>query len=413
MKMKMKYLVFFIVGFLLTCHAQISFSQSFSSQGATVEKLRGNFLQPEGPVWKDGVGLLFSDIMANKIYRWSPLDSSLVEYLNPSDSSNGLTLDQQGRLVLTQMAKRRVARQELNGDITPLTSMYNGKKYNSPNDVVVKSDGSIFFTDPDFNTPKGQAKEMGFKGVFRLSPTGTVTALDISFVEPNGICFSPDEKKLYVNESPQGKIYVWDVENDSTIVHKNLFYTIPRVGYADGMKVDPSGNLYCTGPSGVWVISPMGVCLDTILLPVNPSNGAWGDADRKSLYITAGNSGSGNKPADIGLYRIRLISTGIQEDQGQLLPNDYELFQNYPNPFNPQTTITYKIPQRSMVWLKVFDVLGKEVTLVNDLEIQGGTYTAQFDGSQHSSGVYFAQLRAVPEFTATSFLRTMKMLLVK
>ena len=129
------------------------------------------------------------------------MDSSLKVYMHPSDSSNGLTLDLQGRLILTQMLSRRVARQELNGDITPLASTYNGKKFNSPNDVVVKSDGSIFFTDPDFNIPVNQKKELTFQGIYRISPSGTLSLLDSSLNKPNGICFSLDEKKLYVDES--------------------------------------------------------------------------------------------------------------------------------------------------------------------------------------------------------------------
>ncbi len=156
------------VQLILICFILFSFgdllAQSPVPAGAKLEKLAYGYKQPEGPVWIDSLGLLFSDIRANKIYRWSPTDSLVTPYLEPSDSSNGLTLDLQGRLILTQMAKRRVSRQESNGNITPLASTYNGKKFNSPNDLVVKSDGSIFFTDPDFNTPTGQIKDMGFKG---------------------------------------------------------------------------------------------------------------------------------------------------------------------------------------------------------------------------------------------------------
>ncbi len=384
-------------------------AQSPVPESAKLEKLVTGFKQPEGPVWIDGLGLLFSDIQANKIYRWLPSDSSLVTYLYPSDSSNGLTLDLQGRLILTQMAKRRIARQETDGTITPLASTYNGKKFNSPNDLVVKSDGSIFFTDPDFDTPWGQKKEMEFKGVFRISPKGMIKALDSTtfpnntyLSEPNGICFSPDENQLYINDSPVGKIYVWDVVNDSTIANKKILYTIPLGGYADGMKVDPDGNIYCTGPYGVWIISPAGICLDTILMQDNPSNCAWGDADRKSLYITAGKS----------LYRIRLAGTSDIKDQGFLPARTFELYNNYPNPFNPSTTIGYQIKKSGFTTMKVFNALGCEVTtLVNEYQ-HPGTHTVEWNGKnsagqQVGSGVYYYR------FKASQYLETKKMLLIK
>ena len=278
--------------------------------GGTVERLWTGFQFVEGPVWKEGVGLLFSDIYPSTIYQWSKGDSTMSIYLKPADSSNGLTFDHQGNLILTQMQKRRIARQEPNGTITPLVSTYNGKRFNSPNDIVVSSSGSIFFTDPDFNVPAGQTRELSFKGIFRLSPSGRLQVIDSTFDKPNGICFSPDESRLYVNESAQHKIYVWDVVNDSTFANKRLFYTIPQTGYADGMKVDSSGNVYCAGPGGIWVVSPSGTYVTLIVTPQTPSNCAWGDADRKTLYITAQTS----------VYRIRPgIATGVNEGKEKRL----------------------------------------------------------------------------------------------
>jgi gluconolactonase len=263
------------------------------------------FLQPEGPVWIDSLGLLFSDIKGNIIYQWSESSGKATSYINPSDSSNGLTLDNQGRLIICQMGKRRVVRREMNGTITPLAANYNGKRFNCPNDVVVKSDGSIFFTDPDFNIPVGQKAELSFRGIYRISMTGFVQLLDSTFDKPNGICFSPDEKKFYVNESPKGKIYVWDVVNDSTIINKTLLYTVPVQGYVDGMKTDQDGNIYCTGPTGVWIISANGDYLDKIVVPGSPSNCNWGDTDRKTLYITGGKS----------LYRVRPELTDVEDSK--------------------------------------------------------------------------------------------------
>lgn len=286
---------------ILLLLTSITFAQLPIPSNAKLEKIATGLLQPEGPVWVNNLGLLFSDIKGNTIYLWSPSDSTLRPYIQPSDSSNGLTLDLKGRLVLTQMKLRRIALRKNDGTIVPLVSTYKGKKFNSPNDLVVKSDGSIFFTDPDFNIPYPYDHEIGFQGIYRLSPSGSLKLLDSTLDKPNGICFSPDEKKLYVNDSHICKIYVWDVINDSTIANKRLFFSIPAKGYADGMKVDRNGNVYCVGPTGVWIISPEGKYLDKIVIEGNPSNCNWGDKDRKTLYITGGSS----------LYRIRLSIPGI------------------------------------------------------------------------------------------------------
>jgi len=364
-------------------------AQSILDPNAKFEIIATAIQQPEGPVWKDGIGLLFSDIKAAKIYKWESGNSSTV-YLNRSDSTNGLTLDLQGRLLAGQMGKRRIVRFENDGTQTSLASTYNGKKFNSPNDLVVKSDGSIFFTDPDFNIPGGPSKkELTFQGVYRISPKGNISLLDNTFNKPNGICFSPDEKKMYVNESPTGEIYVWDVLNDSTISNKRKFATLSSGGYADGMKTDPNGNLYCTGPKGVWVYSPDGKYIGLIQLPNNDSasNIAWGEADRKTLFITCGGQ---NK----NVYKIRPLLTNINDETGSIIPGIFELQQNFPNPFNPETVIVYNIPTAGIVSLKVYDILGKEIaSLVNDFQ-QPGLYHSKFSASDSllSSGIYYYSL---------------------
>ncbi|MCC6398133.1 MAG: SMP-30/gluconolactonase/LRE family protein [Bacteroidetes bacterium] len=367
-----------IVVLLILAWTHIAFCQSPIPSGAKLERIANGFKFVEGPVWKDGTGLLFSDIHPGIIYQWSALDSQVTIYLKPSDSSNGLTFDLQGNLILTQMRLRRIARQESNGAITPLAATYNGKRFNSPNDIVVTSKGSIYFTDPDFNTPAGEPKELSFKGVFRLSPSGTLQVMDSTFDKPNGICFSPDEKRLYVNESPQYKIYVWDVDHDSTISNKRLFYTIPMSGYADGMKVDPAGNVYCTGPSGVWIVSPAGTYLDKITTPETPTNCAWGDEDRKTLYITAGT----------GVYRIRLAPVTDAGERGVVFPHEYELCANYPNPFNPTTTLRYGLSERSRVRLTVYNTLGQEISQISDGIEDAGCYERVFDAGTLASGFY-------------------------
>ncbi len=366
----------------LTATFTVVNAQSPIPPGAQLQKIAIGFTQPEGPVWKDGVGLLFSDIAKSLIYVWTPSDSA-KPYLQPSDSSNGLTLDLQGRLILTQMLDRRVSRQESNGIITPLASTYNGKRFNSPNDVVVKSDGSIFFTDPNFNVPYGQKQELTFQGIYRISPTGTLSLLDSTLALPNGICFSRDEKKLYVNDSHKCIIYTWNVVNDSTISNKTAFYTIPAVGYADGMKIDTAGNIYCAGPTGIWIVSPSGTSLGRIAMAETPSNCNWGDSDRQTLYITAGKS----------LYRIRLSTTGVQSPK-VLKTGSYELRETFPNPCNPGTTIQFHVPTTGLVKIAIYDIAGREVSSLVSRVFSPGDYSQRWDTSSVPSGVYFCRLTA-------------------
>jgi gluconolactonase len=391
---------------LLIFVASTTFAQSPVPTGAKVEKLATGFLQVEGPVWYNGPGLksardsslLFSDIAGNKIYQYSPATGKATPFLNPSDSSNGMTFDREGRLVFCQMGFRRVVRMDSNGTITPLASIYSGKKFNSPNDVVVKSDGAIFFTDPPFNIPAGEKQELPFSGIYRISPVGSLQLLDSTLSLPNGICFSPDESKLYVNDSQVRIVYVWDVVNDSILENKRVFATMKPTGYMDGMKIDSSGNLFCVGPLGVWVFDKNGNVLDTILIPEQTSNCNWGDADRKTLYITASKS----------LYRIRLANPmDIKRDGDNLHMPSFRLFPNFPNPFNPSTAINYQLPATNYVTLKIFDILGREVTtLVNEIE-RPGSHTIRFDGGNLSSGIYFYSLRT------ESLVETKEMILLK
>ncbi|HOU17288.1 MAG TPA: SMP-30/gluconolactonase/LRE family protein [Candidatus Marinimicrobia bacterium] len=373
-------------------------SQVILDPDAVVEEIVSGIQQPEGPVWREGLGLLFSDIKGNKIYKWTSEKGKEI-YLDPSYNTNGLAYDLEGRLVAGQMGLRRVVRFEKDGSQTSLADSYDGKKLNSPNDLVIKSDGAIFFTDPDFNIPLGESKELSFNGVYRISPSGVLQLLTSSLTLPNGICFSPDESKLYVNDSQVHKIYVWDVVDDSTITNKKLLYTIPvPFSYADGMKIDVDGNIYCTCSSYVWVISPEGELIGKIALPsnVSASNCAWGDDDNRTLFITAGNS----------VYRVRPFVTSINKEDSSL-PNSFELSQNYPNPFNPTTKITYSIPITSNVMITVYDVSGKEVVTIENCQKKAGTYTLLFNAEKLASGVYYYNL------TANEFSSTKKFVILK
>lgn len=396
--MNKKYFIRIILvcfGLVFLIHSQAN-SQTILNPNANVEVIATGIQQPEGPVWSDSLGLLFSDIKGNKIYRWTPVNGKEI-YLSPSDSTNGLTYDLQGRLLACQMELRRIVRFEKDGTQTSLADNYEGKKFNSPNDIVVKSDGSIFFTDPNFNIPLGQQQELSFCGIYRIGTTGNLELL-ATLTLPNGICFSPDEKKLYVNDSQVHQIYVWDVVDDSIITNKRLFFTIPVTGYADGMKVDPNGNIYCACASAIWVISPSGVQIGKINLPSNAtaSNCAWGDADRNSLYITGGTS----------VYKVRPFVTSIDRHNSGL-PSGFKLFQNYPNPFNPETSISYQLSTLSNVTLKVYDSLGKEVVTLVNSEEPAGNYKVEFNALGLSNGVYIYSLYA------GGYMSVKKMILLK
>lgn len=367
-------------------------AQSPVPRSAKVERIATGFQFVEGPVWKDSTGLLFSDIPANTVYAWTA-STGAQAYVSPSDNSNGLTLDSQGRLILTQTGLRRVARRESNGVETSLASAYGGKKLNSPNDVVVKSDGSVWFTDPPLNIPLGQKAELTFSGIFRISLSGALQLLDSSLTQPNGICFSPDEKRLYVNNSAERVIYVWDVAQDTLISNRRRFASMNPAGYADGMKVDSLGNLFSAGPLGIWVFGSNGNVLDTILVPGQTSNCNWGDADRRTLYITAGNS----------VYRIRLAETSGVGETGDNLPGGFDLYPNYPNPFNPSTTIRFALPRRTSMTLVVFNALGQQIATLLEGNQAAGAHDLKFDGSRLASGMYFYRMQA-GEFTQTRSL---------
>ncbi len=397
MSIEKDFLRILLISFIWITIIQLqTIAQTSLDSGAVVEEIASGIQQPEGPVWNDSLGLLFSDIKGNKIYRWTAEKGKQV-YLNPSDSTNGLTFDSNGRLIACQMELRRIVRFEKDGSQTSLADNYEGKRFNSPNDLVVKSDGSIFFTDPNFNIPLGQHQELPFCGIYRISSTGNLQLL-ATLALPNGICFSPDEKKLYVNDSQVHKIYVWDVVDDSTITNKSLFFTIPVAGYADGMKVDSDGNIYCACSSAIWIISPTGQQLGKIDLPsnVSASNCAWGGVDHKTLFITGGNS----------VYKIRPLITSINKHNSSL-PEGFKLFQNYPNPFNPSTKITYSIPAYSLVIIKVYNLTGTEVATIENKKLPAGTYSINFNAQQLASGVYFYKL------TADNYLAVKKFVLLK
>lgn len=258
----------------------------------------------EGPVWwKEGGYLLFSDIGNSQRLKWAPGEGVTV-FQEPTNNANGLTRDPQGRLIACEHGARRVSRQEPDGSITVVANSYQGRRLNRPNDAVVKSDGCIYFTDPGAPEPN---LDLDFSGVYRVSQDlGTLTLLVRDFVMPNGLCFSPDESVLYINDSRRGIVRSFDVLPNGALAlwTDRVFADVKgeRPGVADGMKVDVEGNLYCGGSGGIWVLAPSGDLLGIIDHGATATtNMAWGDDDWKTLYFTTRAS----------LGRVRLGIPGI------------------------------------------------------------------------------------------------------
>lgn len=240
----------------------------------------------EGPVWNPRGFLLFSDIYGDAIYEWTPGGKGEI-FLDHAGYPNGLTFDQQGRLIICNQKLRRLERLESNGNITVLAAEWHGKKLNCPNDVVVRKDGTIYFTDPYWKFPPGAVQELSFQAVWRISPNGKLAIAAKDFRLPNGIGFSPDEKTLYVDDTVRRNIYVFDVNPDGSLSNERLFASLQskEKGAVDGMKVDERGDIFSTGPGGIWVFDKHGTHLGTIRPPAIPANCAWGGSDYRTLYL--------------------------------------------------------------------------------------------------------------------------------
>jgi gluconolactonase len=285
-----------------------------------LEQVAGGFEFTEGPVWTRDGALLFSSPNTNAIYRWTPAGAVTVfrsksgytgfdigRYHQPG--SNGLTFDPKGLLTICQHGNRRVIRVNPHGDITVLADRYDGMRLNSPNDLVYRSDGTLYFTDPPFGLPLGfddPAKETPWSGVYRVRD-GVVSLETAELEGPNGLAFSPDERYLYVgNWDLERKVVMrYDVAADGSLSGGAVFHDLtgaPGEDAIDGVKVDQAGHVYACGPGGIWVLSPDGEHLGLLALPEDPHNLAWGDEDGRTLYVTA----------LTGVYRIRLLIPGIR-----------------------------------------------------------------------------------------------------
>ena len=269
---------------------------------APLERIAGGLAFTEGPLWR-GDHLLFSDIPNKRIARWRRLPEGPELTTFARGCSNGLTLDRQGRVLAAEHDGRRVSRVAEDGTRTTLAERFQGKRLNSPNDIVVKSDGAIYFTDPPYGVHAGTVgkprppkwwaepmpgKEQPCNGVYRLDAGGALTLLVDDFVLPNGLAFSPDERVLYVDDSERKHIRAFDVRSDGTLANGRVLLDMSSSdpGVPDGFKVDLEGNIFCTGPGGVWVCRPDGELLGRIILPELPANLGWGE-DGSALFATA------------------------------------------------------------------------------------------------------------------------------
>jgi gluconolactonase len=279
-----------------------------------LEKLIDGFGLLEGPVWSPGY-LLFSDMRSHVIYKWHP-QSGLSVFLKTGftrTGPNGLAFDKQGRLTICEHGNRRVSRLEKDGSLTVLAEYYKGNRLNSPNDLVYRSDGLLYFTDPPFGLPGRYAdpqRELPFSGIFLFSE-GKLELLNDELSGPNGLTFSPDEKYLYIGNNNQHKPVInrYEVKSDGTLSKGEMFFnagSVTRADSLDGMKSDMQGNLYVTASTGIIIISSTGKHLGTLQVP-ETTNIAWGDDDQKVLYITGAKS----------LYRIRLNIPGKRAFRGQ------------------------------------------------------------------------------------------------
>jgi gluconolactonase len=279
-------------------------------ENAEVEQIATGFTFTEGPIWMSDGSLHFSDMPGDKRRRWHP-DEGVTVLRDPSNKCNGMTLDNDGNLIVCEHVTSSVVREKPDGTRETLATHWQGKELNSPNDVIVASDGSIIFTDPTYGRMPGfgleREQDLDFQGVYRLpAGGGEIELLVDDFKQPNGLCFSPDESLLYINDTDRAHIRVFDVGPNHALSNNQVFAAnigdgdLAKGGLVDGMKADEQGNIYVTGPDGVWVIGTDGEHLGTIEVPESVGNINWGDDDWRSMYI----------PASTSVYRVRMKVAG-------------------------------------------------------------------------------------------------------
>ena len=274
------------------------------------EQLATGFQFTEGPLWHPDGYLLFVDIRTSRIFRLEPGGEPEL-FREDSGESNGMTFDSQGRLVVCEMINQQVTRREDDGSYTVLANSWNGQRLNRPNDVVGRSDGSLYFTNPGRERLDPSQVDMQFNSVHRVKPDGTVDMVVPGIEYPNGIAFSPDESVMYVaNTRPGQYILAFDLDDSGDVCGVRHFADMPSEtatnGVPDGMKVDVEGRVYCTGPDGCWVFDPCGELIGIIRLPEYPANCGWGGPDNRTMFFTANTS----------VYSLRMTTPGTRIPTG-------------------------------------------------------------------------------------------------
>jgi gluconolactonase len=269
-------------------------------KGSQLERIATGFGFTEGPVWDPHGFLYVSDEEKNRLSRVYP--DGRVEALLEIGDPDGSTLDAQGHFITTASVLRAIIQVEPDGKYKMLADKFEGKRFNSPNDIVLGPDGALYFTDPTLDLPKGDKQEIPFQGVYRLGTEGSLRLLAKDMKAPNGLAFSPDGKRLYIDDTDRREIRVYDVEPNMELRNGRLFGKEEgRGGVPDGIRVDTRGNVYCTGPGGVWVWTPEGNHIGTVILPESTANFNWGDADYRTIYFASRTS----------IYRLRTKAQGF------------------------------------------------------------------------------------------------------
>jgi gluconolactonase len=286
---------------LLAAAAAPAAAQPVVPEDASVERLATGFQFTEGPHWTEDGTLLFSDIPANTVYEWMPEADSVAVFRRPSGHANGIAETPQGRYLLAQH-DGRVSKITADGQAVVLADAYEGRRLNSPNDIDVKSNGNVYFTDPPYGV-EDENRELEVNGVYRLDGSGELTLLADDFARPNGIAFSPDESVLYVNDTQRGHVRAFDVAADGTVENGRVFADgigPDSTGAPDGMVVDRAGRVYTTGPGGFWIFDADGSLVRRVDVPERATNLAWGGPDHQTLFITCTDS----------IFRLRTNATG-------------------------------------------------------------------------------------------------------
>ena len=280
---------------------------SIVDQTVSLNVVASNFDFIEGPIWNHiDNHLIFSDMPGNKMRKWTS-ENGIEIFREPSNMANGNAYDNQGRLVTCEHATSQVTRTEKDGTISILASKYDNKELNSPNDIIVSSNNTIYFTDPSFGRMEyygvPREPELDYRGVYRIDPDGTLTLLADDFDQPNGLCLSMDESKLFVNDTMRNHIRVFDITSNGSLINGNVWATLNGTedGVADGMKIDNNQNLYSCGPGGIHVFNSDSTLLGIIKTPEHVANFIWGEKDLKTLFITASTS----------LYSIPVKTPGL------------------------------------------------------------------------------------------------------